>query len=747
MVDYKEQDKGVDKWLVELARAQDAEHDQRESARACDAFINQDDGMWEPNVITNLAGRPRYTFDFITPLMDQIIGEMDKNVFTLKTTPASSKASARTAALVDGLVRHVRNISNFDIWSSIGRQQFLERGIFAYEIVADYQNPMSFDQDIMIKPILGAEDRVFFDPNSKLPDRSDAEFVHILDELTVEAYKKKWPEGSCRSVGSDREAPIKDKDLDFITVGRRIWKKKVKKTIVKMSDGSVYEKDDKFAKTKDDMAMAGITVVDEREVEEIQICSRMYDGAGYLGKEEKTVFNRLPVVPLYCNFKISDGKILYSSFIKRLMDFNRVFNYSKSREIEEGALAPRRKMWGTPEQRLGHDDTIETLNTNSDAWQDYNHIEGQPPPYETGGAQINPGLQVIGMDMQAGLKASAGMFDSNMGDNPGFQSGVAVNSMIDRGNNGTSKHFEALKMCYTAIGKVITGAMGKIYDATRTVRILGEDGSAEITTINRPVVDQMTGQVIYMNDLTAGEYDVICDIGPAFKNRQDEGTKMFTEAAKVYPEIMQLGGDIFLSNLSQPGMDKVAKRARLMQIKSGVVPEAEMSDEELAMYQKEQEAAKNKGPSPDELALQVQKIEAETAMLVQQNKQVENQIKMQQLEVDAVGKREKIQSDMATSGAKIEQEQQRIDMAAEQQRFMQQMEQMRLELERQKLEVQDYFNSEKIKLEEEKVKVQKVQIAHAAMLADDNTEYSRNQEREAKEADKKKEQVANKKEK
>lgn len=727
--------KGAEGWNRELERAMDAEHDQREAVRASDAFINQDDGMWEPNVITATNGRPRYTFDFITPKMDQIIGEMDKTAFTLRATPASSKASMRNAKVVDGIMRHIRNISNFDVWAGVGRQQFLERGIFAYEVKTGYQTPMSFDQDFFVVPIFGAEDKVFFDPNSKMPDRSDAEFVHILDEMTIEAYNKKFPEGSKMSVGSDREAPVKDKAIDFITVGRRLWKKRVNKTIIKMSDGSVYEDNEDFKKSLQTLQASGITEKGRREVEDVVICSRMYDGGGFLTKKEETVFNILPVSPLYCNFKISDGKILYSSFVKRLMDFNRVFNYAKSREIEEGALAPRRKVWGTPEQRLGHDETLSKLNVSPDPWQDYNHIDNVPPPFETGGAQINPGLQVVSADMREGMKESAGLFDSSMGDNPGFQSGVAVNSMIDRGNNGTSKHFEALRLCYTHIGKIIAGAMSKIYDATRIVRILGEDGHAEMTTINKPVVSP-TGDVVFLNDLTVGEYDVICDIGPAFKNRQDESAKMFTEVAKVYPQIMDLGGDVFLGNLGQPGMDIVARRARQMQIKSGIVPREEMSDEEQAMFDQEQANAQNKGPSLEELTLQIQQTEAQTAMMTQQNKQVENQIKMKDLETKALGTREKIQSDMAQAGAKVDQDQQRIDLDTRKQQFDEWIKEQQLLLQKQMQEQKSWFDEQKLQIEEDKAKLQRMQTAHSIAAADDNDEYQRSRDSAADEREK-----------
>ena len=59
-------------------------------------------------------------------------------------------------------------------------------------------------------------------------------------------------------------------------------------------------------------------------------------------KPKKTVFKDwLPIVPVLANFDVIDGKVIYYGAVEKLMDPQRVFNYTKSREVEEGALAPR----------------------------------------------------------------------------------------------------------------------------------------------------------------------------------------------------------------------------------------------------------------------------------------------------------------------------------------------------------------------------------------------------------------------
>jgi hypothetical protein len=155
--------------------------------------------------------------------------------------------------------------------------------------------------------------------------------------------------------------------------------------------------------------------------EKATVYSRLFDGGGWLTDEQKTVFSQVPVIPTYGNFKVIEEKTVYRGAVQKLMDPQRVMNYSLSREIEEGALAPRAKYWMTAAQSAGHEDKLKSLNTNSDPVQFYNPDPEAPgPPQQNGGAQINPGLRTISEAMRNIMGQTAGMFAANMGDNPGL---------------------------------------------------------------------------------------------------------------------------------------------------------------------------------------------------------------------------------------------------------------------------------------------------------------------------------------
>lgn len=665
--------KNHDKAIEQLRKSMDSEHDIREQCRDSDDFINKKDGQWEPEIYSKMSGRPRYTFDKINPAIDQIMGEIRQNDFTLKVSPAGAGADKKTAQTLDGLIRNIVNISNAGLIFDSSAEQNIGIGCAGFEVVNDYCDTDSFDQDLLIKPLWDFHNRVWFDPNSKLPDRSDARWVMVLEEITKDEYEKEFPEANGASISTDIDSQSYYFKPESVTIGRLLYKKQEVKTIVKMSDGSIYERDDEFNAVEDELAAAGVTVIDQRERKVDIVYQRYLDGEQWLDEEEQTVFRLLPVIPMYANFRVSEGKVIYRSLTQFSMDAQRSYNYARSKQTEEVALSPKPKYWMTPNQARGHTEKLSTLNTNADPVQLFNVDPALPQgPLWLGGSQVNQGLTMVAADSKADINEGQGLFGASMGDNPNLQSGVAINQQIDRGNNGTIKYFSAIETALNYLGKVLIDAIPRVYDATRTVRIIGDDGSSDMVDLNKTVIDQQTGQLVTLNDMSAGKYDVTCDIGAAFKNRQDESSQMFADMVAAVPEVAQLGLDVWLSNVNAVGFDKVAERARSVALQNGTIPFDQMTEEEQAEAQ--QAAQQPQEPSPDMLFAQAEMQKAEADMVAQQNKQTELQIQAAKLQAEAQGRTDKLQSETAVNIAKVEQGQQSLDLQAQQQQFTQMLE-------------------------------------------------------------------------
>lgn len=668
MIDYKDHNAV----LNELTSTQDNSADMYEAVRKCQYFLEKEDGQWDPEIIRSLAGRPRYTDDRCNPLVDAIAGEMEQNEFAIHVKPASGAASKENAEVLEGLIRNIENISSASLIYSAVCRSMVGAGFAAFEITQDYIDADTFDQDLFIRPLEDAQNRVWFDDNAKMQDKSDAKFCWVLDDITRSEYEDKFPDGKMQSIGDSRSTDVYYDKPDFITVARYFYKKPIDINIVRMSNGAVYKVDDNFLTIADELAAQGITVEAERTRKSHKVCVRVMDGGGWLNESEETVFNMLPIVPVYANYKIIDGKTVFRGAINKAMDMQQVHNMAVSREVEEVALSPRQKYWGTPEQRKGHNGTLSKLNTSADSWQDYNHVDGQPAPYIQGGAQVNPALSMLSQISAESINLSAGVFSSQLGMNPGLQSGVALEKQINKGDISSLKYFSSLEAAIKYAGKVIINAIPLVYDGMRQARILSEDGTMEMVTLNQPTIDEQTGQPIILNDLTIGEYDCVVEIGPAFNSKQEQAADAFARIAAIDPTVMELGRDIWFRNLNQPGMDDVASRARVIAISNGLVPQDQLTDEELAQQQEQQQ---NQQQQPDPMMVaaeaEMQKAQADmaNAQVKGQQAQFEQQVKIEQISFE----REKLQLEIQkfmrekddkynVEAAKINQGQQKIDL-------------------------------------------------------------------------------------
>lgn len=661
-----------------LSAAQEADKDQRELAREDEHFYYKEDGQWEPDVLQRFAGKPRYTFDKTTPIVDAIRGEILQSEFSIKLVAGVGKSSEENADLMMGIIRNIQNISGFKDITHQAATGALVTGQAGWRVTTAYVDEDSFDQDLMIELISNFNDRVWFDPAAERQDKSDANYCFVLQSLSCEDYEAMFPDAeSYASVGDDISSNVYVNKPKVIIVGEYIYKKTKKKTLVMMDNGQVYEDTEDFKAIKDELEAAGVKEARRRVKDDIVICTRFFNGQDWLGDENETVFDFIPVIPVYGEYVISENKSVWHGKIRKLKDQQRVYNYARSRQIEEIALSPRAKWMVTGEQIEGFEEEFARMNTSVSPVQRYNHVDNQPPPFQAGGALPNPALDNACAAMSQDIIETGGVFAANLGNNPNAQSGVAIRQLQNKGDTSTVKYFNNLGIAITHTARILVKAIKKIYDTERQIRILSEDNSSEIKTINQQVFDQQSQRMITVNDLTQGQYDVICSYGAAFQNRQQESVAALIEIAQVDPSVIQLGKDILLKNTNAPSMDILSERARAQMLQQGIIPESQMTDEEKqAAQQKAQQAQQNAQQDPNVMAAQALVMEANAKM-----KGAENQA--QKVQYDA-------QIQMAKVG--IDQEKSQFDMMME-------------KLDKQTQILQAFFNGQKTQAETKKIMV------------------------------------------
>lgn len=614
-------------WVLgALKKAQEADSDNRERAKEAKLFVHQRSGQWEQGVYERSDGKPRYQFDLVEPVVDQIAGDMERSEFDIRVTPAAAGARKEYAKTYDGLLRDIHMKSGAKgIFDRAGRSM-VECGIDGWRVVQDYTTGDSFDQDLRIQRIPNFMERVWFGPHEE-PDASDADYCWVLTGMTPEDFKREFPDDSDQSVDQARQFSAYFHRQDMVVVGEFLYLKPEKRTLVKMSDGSVYTEDDAFTALADELAAAGIEEVERRDTEIKVVHSRLFSPNDWLTKARETVFEDwLPVVPCYGNFEMIEDTVIYRGAVEKLMDPQRTFNYSLSREIEEGALAPRAKYWMTDKQVLGHEDTLATLNTNADPVQIYNPDERvQGPPTQEGGAQTNPGLRNISESMRQIVGMSAGMFAASMGDNPGLQSGVAIDRLQERGDIGSNKYTAAREIAQRRTTLILMKAAPRVYGQGRQIRLMREDGSHEMAVIGQRAQDSQTGEIKVLNDLTVGTYDVQVMAGPSYRSRQNETVDAITKVGAVDPTVVEMAGDVLLGNIPAPGMDDLAARKRRQLFTAGAIPPEQMTEQEQAEFQQAQQQPQQE--SPDMVLARAEEAKGQAALVANQVKMVTAQNK------------------------------------------------------------------------------------------------------------------------
>lgn len=702
MLDYE----NLEAVKEELRKAQGAEEDQRNAAREAKLFIVKRDGQWDPYVWTKMDGRFRGTFDMCTPVVDQIAGEIDEADFNLTVSPSAGESSEESARVFNGLVRNIRNASNADdVFNQVARSNVIG-GFDCFEIVQDYIDADSFDQDLFIRKIPSAVDSVWFDCGATERDKSDAMFAFKLAGITPEDFETKYPNGgSGASVGQDLTNAYYNKP-DLIIIGQLYYKKKENIELVKMSNGAVYKADEDFDKVKDELEQAGITEVDRRTRKGWRVYSRLFDNNDWLTGPQRTVFNHIPLCPIYGNYDVVENKPVYFGIIEKLYDIQRTHNYVMSRNVEDTALAPNDFFWMTDAQVAGNEEYIQQMNTDNRPVRIYNADDEAPgPPQRSGGVLPSPGLLALDNELKMSFQTTSNIFTAQQGNADPSQSGIAGRQQIEAGQTGSIKWFKALQVAVEYAGKVLINAIPRVYDSTRQVRIIEEDGTSRLVTLNDVVFDAQSGQTVELNNLSKGDYDVVCEFGPAFKTQQQETTQAFIDIAQVDPSVLEFGKDIFLKNMNSPGMNQIAERVREQMLLSGRIPQSQWTEEEAQQMQiiQQQQANQPQEPTPEMILAQAEMLKGQADIQSAQNDQAKLQVEaakikneQAKIQIEAMGKQEKLQSETAVNIAKVEQGNRELDLKEQQQAFMQFMEQQKAQSEQQAMAMQSIIDMQKV---------------------------------------------------
>jgi hypothetical protein len=527
----------------------------------------------------NLESRPCLTINKIDAYIRQVTNQQRQQRPRIKVHPVNNLADYKIAQVIEGITRHIEVNSNADTAYDTAFDYAVRMGWGYWRVNTRYTREDSFDQEIFIDCIDNPF-TVYFDPNSILPDGSDAEKCLITTVMDKKVFREYYPgadDGANfqqRSTGDDTASWITKED---IRVAEYFYIERERAKLYLLSDGTsgFANSDSFFARVE----AAGLTVIDERD--SFRKAVKWIKCTAIEVLEEKTMAGKyIPVVPCYGAQVIVDDKRKKYGLVRFAKDPQRMYNFWRTSMTESVALAPKAKWLLAEGQDEGHENEWAMANIKSTPVLRYKQkdIEGQPAPQPT---RLQPepppaGIMEAAGAISADLQMVLGILDPNQLPS-GNISGKALMGQQNQVDLSNFHFYDNMTRSIRHTGKIILDLIPKIYDTQRVMRIIGSDGQPDMTTINEA---NEIGEVL--NDVTVGEYDVVMDTGPGFQSRRQQAVESMMPLLTGNAELFNIAGDLVFRNMDFPGADVIADRLAAMnplaQIdeKSEVPPQVQM---------------------------------------------------------------------------------------------------------------------------------------------------------------------------
>ena len=565
-----------------LRLSNDADTSNRSEALEDLKFAAGDQWPTEIQNSRNLEARPCLTINKIDPYIRQVTNQQRQARPRIKVHGMNTSSDEKLAEILTGVIRHIEVNSDADQAYDTAFDYSVRMGWGYFRVVTDYIRDDSFDQEIYIRPIDNPF-TVYFDPNSIMPDGSDAERCLITTVLEKKVFQDMYPDADLgsftyRGTGDDSAEWIMKDD---IRIAEYFYTERKAVKLVQLSDGTAVFEDELPA--EEILRMAGITRVGERESMRKQIKWCKLTAMEVL--EERTWPGKyIPIVPVYGQQLVIESKRKKYGLVRNAKDPQRMLNFWQTSITESVALAPKAKWLLAEGQDEGHELEWASANIKSTPVLRYKQkdIEGQPAPAPV---RLQPepppaGILAASASINNDLQAVLGIFDPNQMPT-GNLSGKAINGQQQQMDLTNFHYFDNLTRSIRFAGKILLDLIPKIYDHERVMRIIGYDNQPELVVLNQRTVDA-AGVTKILNDVTVGEYDVVMETGPGYNSKRQEAVANMMPLLSASPELMKIAGDLVFRNMDFPGADVIADRLAAsnplanIDEKSDIPPQAQM---------------------------------------------------------------------------------------------------------------------------------------------------------------------------
>lgn len=530
--------------------------------------------------------RPALTINKVRQHNLQIINDAKQNKTGIKYRPIGDGATAESADVLEGIVRHIQDVSKANNGRGTAIEFQVTCGLGWTRVVTDYESSDTFDQEIYIRPV---DDplSVFLDPDTCEKDGSDARFGFVFQDRPRDEVRDEYPDLDLpvsNAVDGHDAGWLRD---DHVRIAEYYRVKEDKDELIGTPEGVAKLKsllDPEFIKILEEQAKA-----QGQELQRRPVMRKRLEWFKIVGdkivERQKPPGKTVPLVPWIGAQVVIQGQMDRYGHTRHLKDPQRMLNYNRSAAVEFGALQSKTPYTAPVRAIEGLETYWETANRENHSVLPYNDIDDNGQPIEKPERQQPPtsapvfieGAQAAERDMMI----ASGQYEAELGAPSNEVSGKAINERQRQGDRATYHFIDNQAIAIRREGQIILELIPEIYDTPRVKRILGEDGEESQVHIDpgapqAQMAMQRGDQITRVLNPRIGRYEVVSDVGPDYATQRQEAFNAIVQVITQAPQLLGVIGDLLFKVADFPLADEIAER-----LKPGLQPEAQQAIQQL----------------------------------------------------------------------------------------------------------------------------------------------------------------------
>lgn len=660
--------------MLRFDRAYTPQQDVREKCIEATRFARVPGGQWEGATAagTKLDDQfekyPKFEINKVATELNRIIAEYRNNRITVKFRPGDKEASEELANKLNGLFRADYEETDGGEACDNAFDDAATGGFGCFRLTSMLVNeydPMDERQRIAIEPVYDPSRSVWFDPDAKKYDKSDALWAFCMYSLSPEKYEAEYGKTPPASLDvttmTSWEYDWFEPEVVYIAKYYEVRKESVDVISYRQPiTGEIATYDsDQIEDIEDELALAGFQEVARRSVKRRRVYVSVVDGQNFLEKPRRIPGEHIPLIPVYGKRWFIDDIERVEGHIAKAMDPQRLYNLQVSMLADTAAQDPGQIPIVGMEQIRGLEKHWEARNKKRPAFLPLrevkdkagNIIAGATPVGYTQPAVMNQALAALLQQTSADIQEVTGGSQA-MQQMPSNIAQETVNNLMNRADMASFIYLDNMAKSLKRAGEVWLSMAREVYGSDREVRVVNEDGTDDIALMNAQVVDRQTGQVVALNDLSTGRYDVTVDVGPSYTARRDATVSTLTQVLQsMLPQdpMRPVIQGIILDNLDGEGMDDFKEFNRKQLLTSGAVKPRNESEAQMVA---QAQAAQQQQPNPEMVAAMAQDKLANAELQKAANEQADIQVKAFKAQTDAQVAAAKVVEILASADSK-----------------------------------------------------------------------------------------------